>query len=212
MSVHNVLNAMLTFAMMILKILHVQQAVSENQLRLQHQQPLRPLRPHLQPRPPLVQIGLLAILTPIHIGFAAGLGLMVGQVHAPLNSVILMSMKMIISMIQTPMTIIMKIFHANLQSQFNAILISSILGVMTANGTREMITVTWAMMVCWISASLLTKDLRPHCNAHNAAVAPMVRSICMIEKILEARSVATSRRPQRRLQRRPKRIKIYHLW
>ena len=68
---------------------------------------------------------------------------MVGQVHARLNSVILMSMKTIISMIQQPMTIIMKIFHANLQSQLHAMLISSILGAMTANGTGE----TWENIV-----------------------------------------------------------------
>ena len=138
---------MLRFVMLILKIPCVKQAVSENQPRLQHQQPLRHplLQPHLQPRLrlPLVRLGLSAILTPIHIDFAAGLGLMVGQVHARLNSVILMSMKMIISMIQQPMTIIMKIFHANLQSQLHAMLISSILGAMTANGTGE----TWENIV-----------------------------------------------------------------
>ena len=148
---------MLRFAILILKIRHVQQVVTKNPLRQQLQQPLR--HPHLQPqlRQPLVRIGLSAILTPIHIIFAASLGLMVGQMHVRLNSAILMSMKMIISIMRTTITLILKVFHANLQLPLNAILISSIFGAIAVVGTKGTVRVKIIPMgKCWNTATLLT--------------------------------------------------------
>ena len=109
-----------------------------------------------QLRQPLVRIGLSVILTPIHIDFATNLGLMVGQMHVRLNSAILMSLKMIISIIGTTMSIIMKIFHANLQLPLNAILISSIVKTMIVLGTKGTERVTIPIWDFCHSVSLLT--------------------------------------------------------
>ena len=102
------------------------------------------------------------ILTPIHIDFATKLGLMVGQMHVRLNSAILMSMEMIISIMGTTITFIMKIFHANLQLPLNAILISSILLAMIVHGTKAPERVqNIPMGDCCHTATLLTKVSRP---------------------------------------------------